>query len=338
MHSLGPRILFITKERPAYWGNKDTSSGLKNSVNFLVDMLVALGIDARVVEVVDNNGIDAAVAQAQPSHVIVEALWVVPDKFSVLRRLHPRVHWAVRLHSNAPFLANEGIALEWIRAYLDRGIEVICNAPDALADVRILAREIGVSERLASYGPNYYPLPPFLVPHSREPDIVRIGCFGAIRPLKNQLAQAVAALRFAHATHMRLQFYMNVTRVEGKGEPVLRNLQALLGDQLISTPWCPHDDFLAVLAGMDLSLQVSLTETFNIVAADSVAVSVPVVVSREIAWLGHYAQVDTDAASIAHGMLAAWQQDPVARAHRQRRDLTNANSEAQAEWLDRFGQ
>ena len=43
-----------------------------------------------------------------------------------------------------------------------------------------------------------------------------------------------------------------------------------------------HESFIELVKSMDMCLQVSFTETFNIVTADAVANSVPVVVSSEM--------------------------------------------------------
>src|SRR5579859_1853438 len=158
------RLLFVMKRRCGYWGGHDLSSGLKNSVRFIVDMLVSLGIEAKAVEVVDNNGIDREVTAYQPTHVIIEALFVLPSKFDVLKPLHPQVKWIVRLHSEIPFLAGEGMAMEWILGYMARGVEVMCNAERTVCDLRVLATQQGISDRLVSYGPNFYPVPPFVMP------------------------------------------------------------------------------------------------------------------------------------------------------------------------------
>jgi hypothetical protein len=127
------RVLFIRKRRHSYWGPAehlatDLSSGLGNSVSFLVDMLAGFGVAAKAVEVVDNNAIDHEVASFAATHAIIEALWVVPEKFDVLSRLHPRVQWIVRTHSQAPFLAGEGIAT--------RGLPGICNAVSRSCAIR----------------------------------------------------------------------------------------------------------------------------------------------------------------------------------------------------------
>ena len=96
----------------------------------MADMLVASGIPAKVVVVVDNNDIDREVAAYKPTHVIIEALWVVPEKFEVLSKLHPGVKWIVRYHSEVAFLASEGIAMKWTQGYLaQNNVFIGINSP-----------------------------------------------------------------------------------------------------------------------------------------------------------------------------------------------------------------
>src|ERR1035437_8193029 len=110
------RVLFIAKKGQRYSGvyGYAASSGLLNSATFVEEMLHNLGVGAKVVHVVDNNDIDRAVTQYQPDVVIIEALWVIPSKFYVLTQLHPRVQWVIRVHSEIPFLAQEGMAMQWL--------------------------------------------------------------------------------------------------------------------------------------------------------------------------------------------------------------------------------
>ena len=340
-------LLFILKKREGYWGGYATclSSGLRNSVSFVVDMLTALGIQARMVEVEDNNAIDREVTAAKPSHVIIEAFWVVPEKFDELQALHPDVRWIVRNHSEVPFLANEGIAFGWIADYLRRGVEVMCNAPRALTDVRGVALAYGVSDRLVTYGPNYYPIPCPMPPDPAEAsdtDTVRIGCFGAIRPLKNTMAQALAAVAAARARRRRLEFHVNASRLEGNGDPILKNLRqmfaALPTHRLVEHDWLPHAAFCALVRTMDIVLQVSFSETFNIVAADAAAAGVPVVVSPEVPWIGDYAHADPcSVPSITQAILRLLDcPDLAVRLHRQRRDLAVYDRKTERVWLERF--
>lgn len=306
------KVLFICKRGGIYGGvygeysSGKQSSGLKNSAAFMVRVLNANGVEAKLVEVTDNNGIDREVTAYRPTHVIIEALWVVPSKFEVLQRLHPRVRWVVRIHSEIPFLAQEGSAMEWIFGYLARGIEVTPNSRRATTALREL-----VPDGQVRYLPNYYPTGHRLrMPPAPPYTVVDIGCFGAVRPMKNQLLQAIAAISFARSRGLGLRFHMNGTRVEQGGSPVLRNITTLFtrGDtKLLLHPWLNHREFTRLVRQMDIAMQVSFSETFNITAADAAARGVPVVVSPEISWgIPEYQAETTSLGSIERRLEVAY--------------------------------
>ena len=291
----GPRVLFILKKRNQYWNDPayssgSFSSGLFNSANLVKEMLVEEGMEAKLVEVVDNNSIDREVYAYKPTHVIIEAIWVVPEKFEILQKLHPKVKWIIRNHSDIPFLATEGCAIDWMFRYLEyKNVIVSSNLRSTNDDFKRMLPE---PER-SVYLPNYYfpenPLP------TRNYDrgshkYVHIACFGAIRTLKNQLIQAVAALQFAKEINKKLVFHINGGRVENDGNPVLKNIRSLFSHSkdratLVEHPWLPHKEFLELCLSMDIGMQVSFSETFNIVTADMVSVGTPVVCSSEIGWV-----------------------------------------------------
>lgn len=293
-----PRVLFICKQRPATYG---ASYGLLNSCRFLVNALHELGVEAKLVEVLDNNFIDNAVHSYNPTHVFIEALWVVPEKFNVLIPLHPKIHWYVRLHSNTPFLANEGVAIDWLRKYdaLQKKFPQFKIAPNALKMLNDLKQGMGID---SVYAPNIY-MPhegevgsAYNTPLDKNPNVLDIGCFGAIRPLKDQLIQAMAAIAFANELGQTLHFHINHTRVETHGENVYRNLVSLFHGtkhKLVTHGWILHDEFLRLIRHMDFGLQVSFSETFNIVAADFVHLKVPIVTSSEIEWMNTLYQAST---------------------------------------------
>lgn len=316
---LPPRVLFVCKDRhheydhdrPASDWNHARSTGLFNSVRYLVDMLIGLNVAARMVVVTDNNSIDREVHDYRPTHVFVEALWVVPEKFDVLKKLHPHVQWFVRLHSETPFLSTEGVAIDWIKGYLARGVGVVANSERVIADLELFTGEhIG-------YLPNYYRFEAeprrFRRSHADvKRDGLNVGCFGAMRPMKNIVAQAAAAIEFANEMRVPLRFHANTERVDAGGEPVLRNLRAAFRGhptaKLIEHRWMEHDCFLRLASEMDICMQVSLTETFNIVAADCTSVGVPVVTSAEIRWgceLLHASP--TSMYSMVRALRRAWQ-------------------------------
>jgi hypothetical protein len=307
-----PRILFICKQRPARYG---ASYGLLNSCRFLSHALQDLGAEAKLEEVEDNNRIDHALAVYKPTHVFIEALWVVPEKFEVLIPLHPKVQWHVRLHSNTPFIANEGSALEWILKY-----DILCKkyprfhiAVNSTHMESELALGLGVQ---TVYAPNVYapydshlsvtPKPPLIKSHKE----LHISSFGSIRPLKNQLIQAMAAMAFADEQDKVLRFHVNDSRIENNGSNVFKNLTSLFAGSkhsLVCHDWLSHEDFIDLVKQMDLGLQVSFSETFNIVAADHVASGVPLVGSKEITWLNPIYQANpTSIESILLHLRLAW--------------------------------
>jgi hypothetical protein len=307
-------VLFICKKRQLVDGEPgcyavNTASGLRNSVSFVAGMLRSMGVKTVAVDVHDNNCIDREVTKWRPKQVIIEALWVVPEKFHILKRLHPTVTWTVRLHSETPFLANEGMAMRWIGEYLRRGVQVSANSDRLLKELRETFWE---HEDMILYQPNFYPIND--EPIKRwEPSrgILNISCFGAVRPLKNHLMQALAAIKFARQKGRYLAFHINAGRYEGKGEPVRHNLQGLFDHmpdaQLVEWQWMPHEAFKQVAGSMDLGMQVSFTETFNIVTADQVDAGVPVVTSPEVRWVNTLFHADpTSYESMVRAMNRAW--------------------------------
>ena len=303
-----PKILFLLKYREVYsqgYG-QHMSSGLANSCRFVADMLSAKGYPVNVEHAVDGNCIDRLVTLHKPDVVIIEAYWVTPDKLKELIKLHKKVKWVVRNHSEVPFLACEGIAVKWSAEYIQLGVWVASNSKKTLLDLQTITRS-PFDTKFLTYLPNYYPTGthvPAKQPMSKQIDI---SCFGAIRPLKNQLIQAMAAIRFADDLKLQLNFHMNGTRIESNGNPVYHNLRDLFDKnryhKLVLHDWLPHDKFVALASQMHLCLQVSFSESFNIVAADHCVGGVPIVASEDVVWLNRMIWPDsTDTESIVRHM------------------------------------
>jgi hypothetical protein len=290
MSSYQPLTLFIIKKFYGYDGYNQMSNGLKTSAKFVVDMLLNEGHRASLVEAVDGNSVDKLVSDNNPVRVVIEAIWVTPAKMAQLKKLHPNVKWTVRVHSEIPFLANEGMAVGWLVDYLKMGVGVAFNSAQTVSDFRVHGK--------TDYLPNYYPL---RKPRSLKPVAGRldVGCFGAIRPLKNQLIQAFAAIQYAKSKRVPLYFHMNGTRIEQSGNNNLKNIQALFsaaGETLVLHSWLDHQEFLELTSEMNICLQVSLSESFNIVSADAVSMGVPLVGSAAVSWLPARSQANADSA------------------------------------------
>lgn len=295
------KVLFILKRREdfnAQTHNKiGLTTGLYNSASFVNDMLNEAKIESKMVVVTDNNDIDREVTAYKPTHVIIEAVWVIPSKFYELQKLHPEVTWIIRIHSEMPFMANEGMSMGWFGDYSEyKNVVIAVNSPRMLREVRVYLAiknrwNKDTVERKVIYLPNYYPQT-YQKPKKidREAEEINIGCFGAVRPLKNQLLQLLASIEFAERIGKRVTFHVNAGRVEMKGEPVLHNMRGVFehmyprGHRMVTHQWKTREDFLQICRAMDIGMQVSLSETFNIVAADFVSQGVPVVTSKEIPW------------------------------------------------------
>lgn len=295
------KVLFILKRKENFNATVDThigvTTGLYNSASFMDQMLKDAGIESNMEIAIDNNCIDRLVTKHRPTHVIIEALWVVPSKFTVLNPLHKDVTWIVRLHSEMPFLAGEGMAMDWIGEYANfSNILIGVNAPRMMSEVKFyLQHKCDWSEEEANrriiYMPNYYPTDFAEKTYDISgKDSIDIGCFGAVRPLKNHMLQAFASIKLAEQLGKTLNFHINSGRLEMKGEPVLNNLRGLFthlydkGHRLISHGWTHRDEFLKLCAQMDIGMQCSFSETFNIVGADFVSQGVPLISSVEIPW------------------------------------------------------
>ena len=89
------KILFICKKRNTSYDPTGISYGLLNSCRFVGEALESeFGhlIDFNVVVVNDNNDIEREVVTHKPTHVIIEALWVVPSKFEILLAEYKHIH------------------------------------------------------------------------------------------------------------------------------------------------------------------------------------------------------------------------------------------------------
>jgi len=305
------KVLFIIKERYAY-GQITKAYGLFNSCDFISRKLNEIGIESKVVQVVDNNCIDREVSIFKPTDVFIEALWVVPDKFKILSKLHPNVKWHIRLHSKTPFIATESITFNWLNQYMNLkydgiDIELTANSQEFCNNLR------QVYNHHIAYSPNiYYPSDKIgcNVPNIRlSHDEIHIGIFGALRPLKNHLQQTIWAIEFAKQINKKPVVHINVSEHEKNSSVqsignVLTNLRNLFESpgcvgRLVEHPWYPHEDFLGLVKQMDLGMQVSFSETFNITAADFVKVNIPIVVSSEIPFINPLCKINTNSSEEA---------------------------------------
>jgi hypothetical protein len=303
---------------PSYSYSGQIATGMYNSAVFVADRLTALGYPAEVRLVRDANEIDAVASQVDPAVVFVEGLWVTPAKLRELRAIprHAARRWVVRVHSEIPFLASEGVAMGWIAEYLADGVTTAANSGRA-------GRQLSEWARLQGYGeaaradllpvlPNYYPtdFEPVSAADFADPPTLEIACFGAFRPLKNHLQQATVAAGFAAELGKPLRFHVNC-RTDAGGSGPARNVAAYFAAlpaafELVEHPWEDRPTFLQSLRDCHLLMQDSFSETFNIVAADATYVGRPTLGSDEISWLYPLWADPTDYDQALGALRVAW--------------------------------
>lgn len=327
------RILFLCKLNNSYGSHYGKLSGLFNSATFVAQALSDVH-ETKVVRVVDANCIDKEVFDFKPDLVVLEAVWVTPDKLRELVSI-PRykdIKWLVRVHSKPTFLANEGVAMKWLTEYLDIPNVIISGNNK---DFNSMIRAIGGH---SVYLPNIYLYEPKKTDFDEDKSYIDIGCFGAIRPMKNHLQQAVAAIIFANRIGLKLRFHINGTRCEQQGDNVLKNLRALFKEthhELIEHGWLKHEDFLTLVGTMDLGLQVSLSESFNIVSADFVSQNIPIVTSDEVEFISSLYYADSgDIWSVVEALEFAYYVRQFDFQKINQKHLDKHNRSAKRKWLN----
>lgn len=289
---------------------------------------IGLGVGAlHTVKVLRRAGIDVSAfgvwtvddvrkrlaAMPETTHCVLEAPWIPAIAMQALLAEFPAVQFVVRCHSQIGFLQVEAGAIRILRDLL-----VLQESALNLAVVANSVRLCHFLERAYAgaclHLPNLYDLERVHrkrdVAHDHR--LLRIGSFGALRLLKNHTTAAAAALLVARQRGCDLELWVSVNREEhGKG--VIQALRAMFDGlcwaRLVEHPWEDWAAFRRTVAHMDLCMQLSMTETFNITTADAVAEGVPCVVSPAIEWAPDYWQVDTDrvedAARVAGQLLSS---------------------------------
>lgn len=328
------RILFLLKNRSSY----GVSYGLKNSCFFVSELLENKNYNCKIVEVIDTNSIDKEVHNFRPDFVIIEALWAEAKRLPKVFSLHPNVKkWTCRIHSKSSFLVHEGEAINMIKDYHELSekfpkFTVSGNNSEFLKEI---AYSTGIK---LVYLPNIYLLDENTAPVDKYSTILDVGCFGSLRPMKGQLIQAMAAIGFAESQNRKLRFHVNGDRIEQRGENVYKNLISLFKQskhELVFHKWQNHPDFLDLIRKMDVGMQVSFNESYNIIAADFISQYIPIVGSKEIKFLLPFYQADVNSIDdIISKLDFAVSMRKYGIHNLNRLLLKNSNKKAINSWLD----
>ena len=266
---------------------------------------IGLGVSAlNTAKVLRQNGIHAdvwpilgakdlaariAATNPKPSHIVIGAPWIPTlDLQAFLIFRFPDIEFSVVCHSNVGFLSADPTAIKNFREELnlEQGALNFTAAGNSKRFVKFIEDSY---QRPCRWLPNLYFLDNSAPVYRRAwtGGLLKIGCFGAVRPLKNTLSAAAASLEIAERLNTNVDFHISVGRVEG-GYTVVRAVEAALNGSprvtLVKDDWYQWSNFRHVIRSMNLLMQPSFSETFNMVTADGAAESIPSVVSDAIDW------------------------------------------------------
>lgn len=232
----------------------------------------------------------------RPTHVILAAPWLATSEVATMAAEFPDIEFVVVSHSTVGFLSADPQAIRLLRETVDLQVGTH-NVFVGSNSKKFTAWATEAWNVNAVYLPNLY----YLSERTTQPKRpwlgtpLRIGIFGANRPLKNFLSGAAAAVQMAANMQVPTELFLSTGRTEGGS---VKSLQELTEDipnfKLTDTPWKPWPQFRRFVRTMDLIFQVSYTETFNVVTADAIAEGVPVVGSDAIDWLPRHWQAKAD--------------------------------------------
>jgi hypothetical protein len=231
--------------------------------------------------------------------VIISAPWIPTAALQSLANEFTETYFAVTCHSNVGFLQADPNGVKLVRETLELAM--------ATHNVRLA----GNSRRFcywmeATFGGRCYYLPNLYYldgPPPRQRSFcgngtLRIGVFGAVRPLKNLMSATGAALEISRKLRVPLELWMSAGRSEGGGETVMAAVKEMLsglpGVTLVQNGWQSWPLFRKTVGHMHLLLQPSYTESFNMVTADGTAEGVASVVSEAIDWAPGDWKADVD--------------------------------------------
>jgi hypothetical protein len=282
-------FLFVYKNMA---GNRLSGShvGLGVTAMNSAKVLMDAGVKVRVVGVFDGYELrDKVLPGSTYTHVVMFAPWVDTPFLQALVRKYPHIAFAITFHSNVGFLQADRYAVQLLREQMELEMSNH-NFHLAANSTRLVNAVKNGFHRPAVWLPNLYyiqsvPAPPSIYRHG---DTLKIGIFGAMRPQKNMLTAAWAALQIARTLNVRCEVSINSGRIEG-GQSTLGAIRELLNGlldvKLIEAGWMTWPQFRSYVKSQHLLLSPSYTESFCNVTADGIAEGVPSVVSDAIHWV-----------------------------------------------------
>ncbi len=273
--------------------------GLGVSAINTVKTLRRMGVQTEVWPILHSRDLRERLQREPASHVVISAPWIPSIEIQALVGAHPETRFAVNCHSNVGFLQADAQGVRLVREAMEieAGTFNFHLAGNSAKFCKWVTSAYGAP---CTFLPNLYYMENDMLPSRPlyRGGTLRIGAFGATRPLKNFMSAAGAALEIARSMKSDLELWLSAGRTEGGGDTILRSAHAMLdglpGVTLVENGWKSWPKFRQCVAHMHLLLQPSYTESFNMVTADGIAEGVPSVVSEAIDWAPEHWKAECD--------------------------------------------
>jgi hypothetical protein len=249
------------------------------------------------------------------SHVVIQAPWVQTKDMQAMLMRWPDVHFCVLCHSNIGFLQVDPNAIRLMREQSELTLSHHNFSVGGNCQ-RFTDAWVNMYGVPMAWLPNLYDVSTIKPVGQRVPWVpgstLRIGVFGALRPLKNMVSSVAAAMDLAHQSRADVEIWMSDGRNEGGGTTLPAAIDQLTSGvanvKLMKAGWQTWPAFRQTVGKMNLLLNASYTESFQIVCADGIAEGVASVTSDAVDWAPSdwCANADdvTDIASTARRLLS----------------------------------
>lgn len=299
MNTSVPNVAIAYKNFAAHKGISHIGLGVSASLNAQVltaNVGPAIVLPARHnVDIVKGIEDYNRIHESKLTHVIVSAPWLSIRDLRAMAHHYKHIKFTVVSHSNVGFLQADPNGVRLLRDGLALSKELpnfqIAGNSQKFVDWMREAYDAKVGLL-----PNMYPSS---TPAKKwDGKVIKIGAFGAVRPQKNLMTAAAAAIAIGRELNRPVEFYYNSGRDEGGGGTIAYAIyqmcQGVPNFKLDRVAWRPHSEFKKVIGEMDLLIQVSYTESFNMVTADGIDCGVPSVTSTAIYWVPDSWKADSD--------------------------------------------
>jgi hypothetical protein len=287
------KIIHLHKIRKGYAGEY---VGLGVSSDLTTKYMKEFGFNVKSVGVIDDNKIDKVLHDERPHLLIIKAFWVRKEKLELLAIKYKKTKFIIVSHSKPTFLSTETNGFNRLMDIVD-----LSKKYD---NIFLGSNNLDFTENLISLDEKVVYIPNIILPkpnnNKRKKDILRVGLFCAIRPMKNVMNQVIASISASNELNIHLELYVITNRVEMGGDVTLKNLRDLFNRldsdkyKLIELDWMEWNSFNDKIKDMNIGLQSSFTETFNIVAVDFINNNIPVITSPSIEWSSEIFKTNPD--------------------------------------------